>query len=828
MVTARAELTAEMLRVRIDPDSLGFETTVECELFEGIVGQERAVKAIQLGLEIESPGYNIYAAGLTGTGKTSTIKSLLNQLDPGNRIPDDICYVNNFEDPDMPRVIVLPAGMGKSFQKDMDDMIVQLRKQIPHLFESEEFKKASEQIVTALMSRQKDMFKEFNDKIQEKNFQLVQYQIGPYTRQDIAPVYDGKPVPFEQLEALADQDKFDTNNLEKIRNEMSSLRIELDSLMRETRQIEKTIREEIIALEQKHGCPAVNGIISDIRFKYGTKKQHINGYLDDVQADILSNLKLFKEKDEEHPLQQQGPVTEFLNAPDRRFTKYKVNVLVDNSQAQKVPIIIETAPTYKNLFGTIERDIDRSGFWSTDFTRIKAGSLLRANGGYIVFNALEALVEPGVWPFLKRTLKNRRLTMQSYDPFSIAPTAMKPESISINVKVIMIGDDYLYHLLYNFEEDFKKIFKAKAQFDTEMPAKDEHLTDYVRFIKKIIEDEQLLQFHKSAVAAIIEMGIRLSGKQRKLTTRFSDIADLIREAHYWARKDGDSLVKCIHIDKAYEEKVSRVKLIEDKIQEMIEDGTIIIDTEGMVIGQVNGLSVYDMGDYSFGKPSRITAETSMGRAGVINIEREAKLSGKTHDKGVLILEGYFRGKYAQDKPLTMSSSICFEQSYGGVDGDSASSTEIYAIQSSLSGLPLRQGIAVTGSVNQKGEIQPIGGVNQKIEGFYDVCSVKGLTSGQGVIIPSRNVQDLMLRKDVVQAVSEGQFHIYPVTTIDEGITLLTGVDAGERDGTGGYLEGTVNYLVDEKLKSIARGLKTFAGEQNNNSHARRNKKERNK
>ena len=811
------ELTAETLRVKIDPDSLGFETTAECELFEGIIGQERAIKAIQLGLEIESPGYNIYAAGLSGTGKTSTIKSLLNQIDLINKIPDDICYVHNFQDPDMPHVIMLPAGMGRTFQKDMDDMIVQLRKQIPHLFESEEFKKASEQIVTVLMSRQKETVKGFNDKIQKKNFQLVQYQIGPYTRQDVAPIYEGKPVPLEQLEALTDQNKFDKDNFERIRQELSTLRIELDALMRETRQIEKTIREEIASLEQKFGSPVVSGMISDIRFKYGTQRHHINGYLEDVLADILSNLKLFKDKDVERPPQPQRPIPEVLNTPDGRFTKYKVNVLVDNSQAQKAPVIIETVPTYKNLFGTIEREIDRSGFWSTDFTRIKAGSLLRANGGYIVFNALDALIEPGVWPFLKRTLKNRRLTMQPYDPFSISSTAMKPDSIPINVKVIMIGDDYLYHLLYNLEEDFKKIFKTKAQFDTEMPARDKHVTDYVRFTKKIIEDEQLLQFHKSAVAAIIEMGIRLSGKQKKLTTRFSDIADLIREAHYWARKGGSSLVKAIHVDTACKEKLDRVSLIEDKIQELIEDDTIIIDTEGMVVGQVNGLSVYDMGDYFFGKPSRITAETSMGRAGVINIEREAKLSGKTHDKGVLILEGYFRGKYAQDKPLTMSSSICFEQSYGGVDGDSASSTEIYAIQSSLSGLPLRQAIAVTGSVNQKGEIQPIGGVNQKIEGFYDVCKSKGLTENQGVIIPSRNVQDLMLRKDVVTAVSEGLFHIYPVSTIDEGITMLTGEEAGEKNSTGAYPEGTVNYLVDEKLKSIARGLKTFAEEQKPNS-----------
>lgn len=810
------EVAPEQLRIQIDPDSLGFETTEECELFEGIIGQERAIKAVQLGLEIESPGYNIYAAGLTGTGKTSTIKSLLDQLDLSDKIPDDICYVNNFKDPDMPKVIMLPAGLGKRFQQDMDDMVLHLRKKIPHLFESEEFKKASEQIVTTHMAKQKEMVKEFNEKIQKQNFQLVQFQIGPYTRQDIAPLYEGKPVPMEQLESLAKQDKFDKEDLERIRHELSTLRTELDTLMRETRQIEKTIREGINTLEQQYGCPVVSGMISDIQFKYGNHNDRIKDYLNDVQEDILSNLKLFKEKEEER--QQQMPIPQYLASPDKRYTKYKINVVVDNFGATKAPIITETAPTYKNLFGTIEREIDRAGFWSTDFTRIKAGSLLRANGGYIVFNALEALIEPGVWSFLKRTLKNRQLNMQPYDPFSMTSTAMKPESIPIDVKVIMIGDNHLYNLLYTLEEDFKKIFKTKAQFDIEMPNREEHVQDYVRFIKKIIEDETLSQFHKSAVAGIIEFGVRLTGKQKKLSTRFSDIADLVREAHYWAKKDGSHLVKDIHVDKAYEEKKGRVKLIEDKVQEMIEDGTIMIDIEGSVIGQVNGLSVYDMGDYSFGKPSRITAETSMGRAGVINIEREAKLSGKTHDKGVLILEGYFRGKYAQDKPLTMSSSICFEQSYGGVDGDSASSAEIYAILSCLSELPLRQDIAVTGSVNQKGEIQPIGGVNEKIEGFYDVCRAKNLTGSQGVMIPALNVPDLMLRKDLVKAVAEGKFHIYPVSHIDTGITILTGVEAGERSGDETYPPDTINFLVDEKLRSIAKGLEKFAGEEKKKSN----------
>ncbi|MBN2569435.1 MAG: AAA family ATPase [Deltaproteobacteria bacterium] len=805
------EVPLEKLRVTIDPASLGFEDTNGCEYSNVIIGQDRAIRAIQMGLDIESPGYNIYAAGMTGTGKTSTIASLLNQLDLERKIPDDICYVNNFRNPDMPRVVTLPPGMGNKFHKDMDDLVVHLKKQIPHLFESEDFKKETDQIVNRHMATQKEMIREFNEKVQKEGFQLVQYQIGNYTKQDIAPVYEEKPVPIDQLEALAEQDKFDKTKLEEIRSKLSDLRIELDALMRETRKIEKTIRREMDALEHKMGLPLVSGTISDILLKYGRYSEKIGIYLDEVQENILSNLKTFNDQTEEQD-QQQMSAFPFMVPRQKRFQEFKVNVLVDNSKTKNAPVIIETAPTYKNLFGTIEREVDRSGFWKTDFTNIKSGSLLRANGGYIVFNALESLIEPGVWHFLKRTLKHRLINMQPYDPFSMVSTAMKPEPIPIDVKVIMIGDNHLYHLLYNLEEDFKKIFKTKAQFDTEMPNDSSRIYDYTCFLKKIIDDEGLLPCDKTAAASVVEFSIRLSGKQKKLSTRFSDVADLLREANYWAKKDGADIVKARHIDKAYDEKVTRVNIIEEKIQEMIEEGTIMIETAGSVCGQVNGLSVYDIGDYSFGKPSKITAETSMGRAGIINIEREAKLSGKTHDKGVLILEGYFRRKYAQNKPLTMSASICFEQSYGGVDGDSASSTEIYAILSSLAGVPIRQDIAVTGSVNQKGEIQPIGGVNQKIEGFYDVCKAKGLTGKQGVIIPALNVSDLMLRRDLVDAVSEGNFHVYPVKTIDEGIEILTGLETGKLDDQGNYPKGTLNFLVDEKLTLLAKGLKNFGEE----------------
>ncbi len=805
------EVPVERLRWRCDPESLSFQTTEECEYKEGIIGQDRAVRALKLGLTIESPGYNIYVAGRTGTGRTSTITRVLNKLDPGKGIPRDICYVNNFKNPDMPKVIFLTAGMGQKFARDMDDLIDHLTKQIPLIFESDVFKKASEEIIENYRSKQKEMMKQFNDRILKDGFQLVAFQIGPFTRQDIVPLYEGKPVPFEQLEALAEQGNFSKEDLEIIKKKLLNYRIELDSLMREMRENEKKIREEIDNLEYRSGLPVVSELISDIRVKYSDDNNKINEYLDEVQEHILSNLKMFKEKEEEQ--RQHAPVPPFIVVPQPRFTEFKVNVLVDNSQTKKTPVILETDPTYKNLFGTIEREVDRTGFWRTDFTKIKAGSLLRANGGYLVFMALDALIEPGVWYTLKRTLKNRSLNMQPFDPYGIMPTALKPEPIPLDVKVVMVGDDYIYRLLYVFEEDFKKIFKTKSDFDTEMPNEEKHVTDYVCFIKRIIDDEKLLQFDRAAVASIVEHGVRLTGRQKKLSTRFSEITDLIRESHYWARQEGNPLVTDKHVEKAYGEKISRVNLIEEKIQEMIEDGVIMIDTEGAVVGQINGLSVYDLGDHLFGKPSRITAKTSIGRAGIINIEREAKLSGKTHDKGVLILEGYFRGKYAQDKPLTMSASLCFEQSYSGVDGDSASSTEVYAIMSSLANLPIRQDLAVTGSVNQKGEIQPIGGVNYKVEGFYDVCRAKGLTGTQGVLIPALNVPELMLRKDVVEAVKQGRFHIYPVRTIDEGIAILTGVEAGERDETGQYPENTVNRMVDERLKNIALSLKTFGEEE---------------
>jgi ATP-dependent Lon protease len=476
-------------------------------------------------------------------------------------------------------------------------------------------------------------------------------------------------------------------------------------------------------------------------------------------------------------------------------------------------VIIESNPTYRNVFGSIERIVDRSGVWRTDFSKIKVGSFIKGHGGYLVVEFLDAIQEPGVWQTLKRSLRTQKVEIQTYDPFYLFTTSgMKPEPIDVDTKVVLISDLYLYFLALSYDQDVKKIFKVRADFDTSMDKTDDSILQFAKFIKTKQEKEQLKPFDRTAVAALVEHAVRMTGRQEKISTSFPAITDLLLEADYWATRGKASTIDGDHIDKAIEARIYRLSMIEEHIQEMIDRGTLMIDAAGEVVGQVNGLSVYGMGDYMFGKPTRITASTSMGRAGIINIEREADLSGSTHNKGILILGGYLRKKYAQDKPLTISASIAFEQSYGGVDGDSASSTEIYALLSSLSGVPIKQSIAVTGSVNQKGEIQAIGGVNHKIEGYYDCCRHIGLNGNQGVMIPESNVKDLMLRKDVVDAIAKNKFRVWAVKTIDEGIEILTGKKAGvlQKDNT--YPKDTINDLVDKRLKSLAEGLKSFGEE----------------
>jgi len=816
------EVPIEKLRWRCNPDALAFKTTESIHPCDEIIGQDRALEAIRLGLDINGIGYNIFVTGLAGTGRFTTIQCVLEEMegrDIKGKIPNDLCYVNNFKNPDMPHMISLPARQGNAFKKEMEILIETLKKKIPLMFENETYLNRKKEVVEKFRNKQAEMFREFEKKVNKEGFALVQIQMGPYSRPGIFPLVEGNPVNIDQLETMVEEGKFSKEELEKLKGKQTELINELEEIFKETRKAEKEIKEEMTSLDNQVISPAIKDSISDIKEKFNYEKIH--QYLDEVQEDILANLGRFREKEETPP-----PLPGLVMPPSvDSFSEYQVNVLVDNSETKGAPIIVETTPNYRNLFGTIERVVERTGIWKTDFLHIKAGSFLRANGGYLIFNALDALMETWVWPTLKRTLKNQVIEIQTYDPlYFFSTSALKPEPIECNTKVIMIGDTQIFYLLYSLDDDFKKIFKIKADFDSVMNKDDDKIQQYASFIRKICDEDKLRHFDNTGIAAVVEYGVRITGRQKKLSTRFHLIADLLREANYWAEKDGSDVVTEKHVDKANEKRVYRVNLIEEKIQEMIDDGTILIDSDGMVVGQVNGLSVYNLGDYMFGKPSRITAKTSLGKAGIINIEREAEMSGPIHNKGVYILTGYLRGKYAQDKPITMSASLCFEQSYSGVEGDSASSTEIYALLSSISELPLRQDIAVTGSVNQKGEVQPIGGVNEKIEGFFDVCKTKGLTGKQGVMVPHLNVDDLMLRKDVVEAVKERKFHIYPVKTIDQGIEILTGVEAGEKLEDGRFKEGTVNDLVDKKLRELGMKIKEYEGRGEEGKEEKKKKK----
>jgi len=798
----------ERLRWTCDSRCLDFITTEELGPSMQILGQKRGLEALRMGLEMQGEGYNIYVSGSAGTGRSTSVRVCLEELKLKRKVPDDICYVNNFKDPDSPRAIYLPPGSGVAFKKEMERLIQSLREKVPKVFESELYQDRKKETVEGVRAQEKVIYKEFERKIGERGFTMVAIPMGPVSRTDILPLVEGNPVPWEQLEAMAEKGEFPGERFQAMRREYDDLVKEMGDRIFRVRDLEKDLLERLQALDQEMVGPVISDEIKAMEGRF--ERQAVLDYLEDVKKYLLENLDIFRPRAEG---QQQG--MPFFAAPDSQdpFGVFQVNVLVDNSETQGAPVIVESYPTYRNLFGTVERSYDPRGIWRTDFTKIKAGSFVKANGGYLIINAMDALTEPGVWPALKKSIKQGEVEIQSFDPFMfLAAPSLKPEPIKTDVKVIMIGDNEIYYILFYRDDDFKKVFKIKADFDTVMDNVEEAVREYAGFIRKKTLDEGLPPFHVEAVVALVEHGVRIAGRTSKISTRFHHVADVIREAAYWARKEGSETVLARHVDRAVENRHWRHNLVEERIREMIAEGSILIDTEGWKVGQVNGLSVHDLGDISFGRPSRITAQTAMGRAGVIDIERESQLGGPIHNKGVYILSGYLRGKYAQDKPLSMASSICFEQSYSGVEGDSASSAELYAILSSLSGLPIRQDIAVTGSVNQKGEIQPIGGVNEKIEGFFDVCRIKGLTGTQAVMIPQRNLADLMLRKDVVQAVAEGRFGVIPVNTVDEGIAILTGVEAGERGPDGRYPEGTVNYLVDLRLRELAEGLKQYGGD----------------
>ena len=799
------ELGADQVRWRCDLSRFDFKTTDDLRACQLLIGQDRALASLRLGLGVRETGYNIFVSGEVGVGRTTAVRRLLKALEREGKPPDDLCYVNNFREPDRPRLLVFPAGGGRAFQDAMEEMVDGLRRNLPQLFESPAYREQRKQVIEKLKEEERDRIKAFEKKVEGSGFALVQVQVGPLPRPVLMPVVLGNTVEIDQLENLVEAGKFKEEEFKKIREMGNTLQAEMEALSRDVRKVERRIREEIEKLDDDTTAPLIKEMVGEIRKAF--PQENVSDYLDEVAGAILNDLDRFREQpgaEAPNPLQELGG-----EKAEDDFLEYQVNVLVDNSETRGSPVIFETSPTYKNLFGMVERFRDMRGAEHTNFTEIRAGSLLRASGGFLALNAMDVLAEPGVYHTLKRNLRNRVTEIQSQEWFLGPNTTLKPEPIPLSVKVILIGTEFIYRLLLLRDEDFAKVFKVKAEFDNLIELNDENLMNVLCYVRKKCDDEGLLPFDRGAVEEIIETAVRMSGRTGKLSTRFNELADLIRESSYWAVKEKKKMVGQEDVARALEQQIYRVNLIEKRIQERIADGTILLDITGSKVGQVNGLAVYDLGDHAFGVPARITATVAMGRAGVVNIEREARLSGATHDKGVLILAGYLRRRYARDKPLTMTASLAFEQSYSGVDGDSASSAEVYAILSALADLPVRQDLAVTGSVNQAGEIQPIGGVNEKVEGFFDVCRARGLTGTQGVLIPERNIPDLMLRHDVTLAIREGKFHVHALRTVDEGITLLTGVPAGEPLSGGGFAEGTVNHRVDGRLLELARKIRDF-------------------
>ncbi len=784
------ELKREELRKTCDSSMFPFKTTEEFEFEREPVHQERGVSAIDFGLNVKADGFNIYVAGAAGTGRNTQVNKLVNEIASMQPTPDDWVYVNNFIRPDEPAAIRLPAGRGIMFKKDVEELLEDLKIEIPKAFESEDYETRKHDLLKEYKKMRDATLENVENEAFDAGFVLKQSATGVI----LVPRSGEHPMTAEEYDSLADEQK------EDIEGKKHELHIKIEKVLGEVRAMEKTAKMKIKDLEKEIVLFSVKHIIDELRFKY-REFEDIIQYFNYVQEDIVENLDLFKEEEED----AQAVIFGVKGAPKKaEYTKYKVNLLVDHRQSKGAPVIREPNPSYYNLLGRIEY-VSHFGSMSTDFTMISAGALHKANGGYLILQAMDVLSNFMAWDALKRVIKNREIKVEDInEQFRlITTTSLKAKPIPCDIKIIMVGPQWLYQILYKFDEDFRKMFKIKSDFDVEMDRDEDMIRKYAAFIKVRCEEEGLRHFDRNAVARVVEYGSRLIEDQEKLSARFMYVADLLREADYWAARDNEEYVDQQHVEKAIHEKIYRSNMIEEKIVELIDKNVLMIDTEGAVAGQVNGLSVIDMGEYAFGRPSRITARTYMGKNGVVDIERQVKMGGNIHSKGVLILSGYFGEKFAQDLPLSLNASICFEQSYSGIEGDSASSAEAYCLLSSLSGVPIKQSIAVTGSMNQRGKIQPIGGVNEKIEGFYHVCKVKGLDGKQGVIIPETNVKHLMLKDEITDAVEKGKFHVWAVSTVDEGVEILTGMEAGEKGKDGKYPEGTINHLVDKKLREYS-------------------------
>jgi lon-related putative ATP-dependent protease len=782
------------LRRRCDPRVFKFKTTDDIKPLEGTVGQDRAVNAMAFGLDIEAAGFHVFVSGPSGTGRSTELRTQVRRIAAERPTPRDWCYVFNFAEPTRPQAISLPPGQGHRLGHDLDDLVEAVRREVPRAFESDEYAQRRDQVSREVQAQRERMFEALQREAAARLLAVNMTPMGVNT----VPLIDGKPLTREQFELLSEEQRKD------IQDRTSELESVIAQMSPQMRRLDRGAAQLLSELDRQVMIAIASPLIDDLKRDYGGEQQVV-AFLDQLGDDIVANLDAFRVSEEQQAMPELPASMRAAMRGDGVLNRYKVNVIVTHEPDARAPVVLEDHPSYYNLFGRVDF---RSTFGSmiTDHTMIKPGALHRANGGFLVVQALDVLTQPLVWDTLKRALRTRTVRLENMgEQLSIIPTAtLAPEPIPLDIKVAMIGTGRTYQILQNVDEDFRKLFKARADFTVDVERTPGHLLVYARFIATQVRDKGMRPFDRAAVARVVEHSHRMTSDQGKLSLRMMDVVDLLVEADYWACDEGAKAVRAAHVEKAIEQKVYRSSLIENRIQDLLIHDVIKVDVNGAVAGQVNGLSVYDLGDYTFGRPSRITARVSLGRGQVINIEREVQRSGSSHSKGFLILQGYINGKFAHRQPLSFAASIAFEQVYDEVDGDSASSTELYALISAITDTPLRQSVAVTGSVNQLGEVQAIGGVNEKIEGFYAVCKARGFTGDQGVMIPRDNVRNLALKPEVVQAVADGAFHIWAVTTIDQGIEILTGLPAGKPRRSGIYPEGTVFRRLTDALEAMTK------------------------
>jgi ATP-dependent Lon protease len=809
------ELSVDKLKWFCPLDYFNFGTTAEVEPLNQIVGQPRAIEAIRLGAQLNSKGYNIFVSGLSGTGRFSTVKSILNDLELPKPTLYDYCYVYNFDNPDLPKLLKLNAGDGKLLSKSLADALSFLKLSIPKLFEDENLQDQRNKLIQEFQNKEQDIIIEFDAKIKPLGFIRGQFENEQgLAAPEVFPLIDGKAVHIDTLYEFENAGTLTAEKAQEFRKTYQDLKKELFDLARKGMKIMQAFKQAVTEFDKSAVSNNISTIIEDLKEKF--KYNEVIGYLDLMKKFTMENFSIFLPFDQQQTTDEESPVSKFL--------PYQVNIVLDNSNNTTAPIIVETSPSYTNLFGTIEKTFDSRGYWHTDFTKVKAGSLLKADQGYIIVNALDLFSEQGAWQALKRLLLYDKLEIQTYESyFQMSQLHLKPEAIEVNVKVIIIGGQSLYTWLHENEKGFKKIFKINAQFDYEINRSEEIIEKYTGFISSICSQENLVHCTPDGVAAVIEWSLKHSGSQKKMSLKFSDIADLVREASFYDRFSEKPFINREDVAKAIEMRNRRNDMMDEKLRNYILDGIVMIDTQGEKVGVINGLTVLDTGTYTFGKPARITATVSAGNAGIVNIEREANMSGAIHNKGIMILSGYIREVFAQEKPLTLTASIAFEQSYSGIDGDSATAAEIFVLMSALSGKPIKQNLAVTGSVNQKGEVQPIGGVNYKIRGFYEICQQRGFTGDQGVLIPAQNVDDLMLDDDIIDDVKKGNFHIYSFSKIGQGIELMLGLPAGERNAENQFPIDSIYGLVEERLDKLRDNLTKVLNPKSNNK-AKKTKK----